>query len=140
MNKNKSDLQLKIERRIDEIRDVAIRSVDRMVDEGIIKDCTDTNDTTEFDVQDIIFDEIKNSTHPEMQDIQPGEELVVMKITNPEEKSVDKDRFKLDSPALHGEDSLHKSLQDRINELKDESKSDEDDDDDDGGAGVVLSR
>ena len=60
MNKNKSDLQLKIERRIDEIRDVAIRSVDRMVDEGIIKDCTDTNDTTEFDVQDIIFDEIKN--------------------------------------------------------------------------------
>ena len=60
MNKNKSDLQLKIKRRIDEIRDVAIRSVDRMVDEGIIKDCTDTNDTTEFDVQDIIFDEIKN--------------------------------------------------------------------------------
>tara|TARA_R110002012_G_C11410290_1_gene586904 strand:+ start:65 stop:274 length:210 start_codon:yes stop_codon:yes gene_type:complete len=60
MNKNKSDLQLKIERRIDEIRDVAIRSVDRMVDEGIIKDCTNTNDTTEFDVQDIIFDEIKN--------------------------------------------------------------------------------
>ena len=60
MNKNKSDLQLKIERRIDEIRDVAIRSVDRMVDEGIIKDCTDTNDTTEFDVQNIIFDEIKN--------------------------------------------------------------------------------
>ena len=87
-----------------------------------------------------MVDEIKNSTHPEMQDIQPGEELVVMKITNPEEKSVDKDRFKLDSPALHGEDSLHKSLQDRINELKDESKSDEDDDDDDGGAGVVLSR
>ena len=60
MNKNKSDLQLKIKRRIDEIRDVAIRSVDRIVDEGIIKDCTDTNDTTEFDVQDIIFDEIKN--------------------------------------------------------------------------------
>ena len=87
-----------------------------------------------------MVDEIKNSTHPEMQDIQPGEELVVMKITNPEEKSVDKDRFKLDSPVLHGEDPLHKSLQDRINELKDESKSDEDDDDDDGGAGVVLSR
>ena len=104
-----------------------------------------TNDKREWtdhyeDLPKDMVDEIKNSTHPEMQDIQPGEELVVMKITNPEEKSVDKDRFKLDSPALHVEDSLHKSLQDRINELKDESKSDEDDDDDDGGAGVVLSR
>ena len=87
-----------------------------------------------------MVDEIKNSTHPEMQDIQPGEELVVMKITNPEEKSVDKDRFKLDSPELHNlGDSLHQSLKDRIEELKEEDK-DDDEDGDDGGAGVVLSR
>ena len=80
--------------------------------------------------------EIEGSTHPEMQEVKPGDELIVVRF---QKDNPDKDRFKLDSPALHGEDSLHKSLQDRIKKLKDESKNDEDDDDD-GGAGVVLSR
>ena len=50
--------------------------------------------------------EIEGSTHPEMQDIKPGEELIVLRFNKPE---VDKDKFKLDSPALHGEDPLYKS-------------------------------
>ena len=79
--------------------------------------------------------EIESSTHPEMKEVKPGDELIVVRFND---EPIDKDRFKLDSPVLHGEDPLHKSLQDRIKELKDESKSDEDDDD--GGAGVVLSR
>ena len=58
-----------------------------------------------------------------------------------ENPPIDKDRFKLDSPELHNLDevSLHKSLQDRIDKLREENKKD-DEDDDDGGAGVVLSR
>ena len=80
--------------------------------------------------------EIEGSTHPEMQEVKPGDELIVVRF---QKDNPDKDRFKLDSPVLHGEDPLHKSLQDRIKKLKDESKNDEDDDDD-GGAGVVLSR
>jgi len=39
-----------------EIVDLAIKCIDKMVEEGIIKDCTDTDRTTEFDVQDIIID------------------------------------------------------------------------------------
>lgn len=42
----------------DDTRDIAIRIVDRLVDLGIIKDCTDTDDETEFQVQDIIQEEI----------------------------------------------------------------------------------
>ena len=41
---------------IDNIRDIAIKCVDKMVKKGIIKDCIDTDDTTEFDIQDIITD------------------------------------------------------------------------------------
>ena len=81
-------------------------------------------------------DYIKDSTHPEMKELKPGDELVVVRFND---EPIDKDKFKLDSPALHGEDPLHKSLQDRIKELRDDSKND-DEDDDDGGAGVVLSR
>ena len=43
---------------IDDIRDIAIRIVDSLVEQGIIKDCTDTDDETEFEVQDTIFAEI----------------------------------------------------------------------------------
>ncbi len=102
-----------------------------------------TNDKREWtdhyeDLSKDMVDEIKNSTHPEMQDIQPGEELVVMKITTPEEKPIDKDRFKLDSPALHGEgDPLYKSLQSRIDILREENKKDDEEKDDDGGSPVV---
>ena len=42
------------------IVDLSIRCVDKMVEEQIIKDCTDTDDTTEFDVQDIITDVLCN--------------------------------------------------------------------------------
>jgi len=39
---------------LDEIKDLSIIIVAKMVEEGIIKDCTDTDDQTEFDAQDII--------------------------------------------------------------------------------------
>lgn len=42
----------------DEIRDIAIRIVDQMVFEGIIPDCTDTNNSIEFDTQDIIVKQL----------------------------------------------------------------------------------
>ena len=38
------------------IVDLSIKCVDKIVAEGIIKDCTDTDENTEFDVQDIITD------------------------------------------------------------------------------------
>jgi len=43
---------------LDETRDVAIRIVDRLVKEKLIKNCIDTDDDTEFEFQDIIQDEI----------------------------------------------------------------------------------
>ena len=42
----------------DDIRDIAIRIVDQMVFEGIIPDCTDTNNSIEFDTQDIIVEQL----------------------------------------------------------------------------------
>ena len=42
----------------DDIRDIAIRCVDKMVKEQIIPDCTDTDNDTEWEVQDIIFNRI----------------------------------------------------------------------------------
>ena len=64
--------------------------------------------------------------HPEMTDVKPGDELMVIKFDEPK-KEMDP-RFKLDSPELHNlGDPLHRSLQDRIDELND------DDDDDEGG-------
>ena len=44
----------------DDIRDIAIRIVGEMVENNIIKDCTDTDDETEFDVQDIIVDHLSD--------------------------------------------------------------------------------
>jgi hypothetical protein len=43
---------------LDETRDVAIRIVDRLVKEKLIKNCIDTDDDTEFEFQDAIQDEI----------------------------------------------------------------------------------
>ena len=34
--------------------DIAIRIVDKLVEQGLVKDCTDTNDWTEFEFQDTI--------------------------------------------------------------------------------------
>jgi|3_EtaG_2_1085321.scaffolds.fasta_scaffold111665_1 hypothetical protein len=45
----------------DDTRDIAIRCVDRLVLGGYVKDCVDTNDTTEFSVQDIIHEEINKA-------------------------------------------------------------------------------
>ena len=39
---------------LDDIKDLSIIIVDKMVEEGIIKDCTDTDDPTECDAQDVI--------------------------------------------------------------------------------------
>ena len=39
---------------LDQIKDMSINIVNRMVEEGIIKDCTDTDDEDEFVAQDII--------------------------------------------------------------------------------------
>ena len=67
--------------------------------------------------------------HPEMADVKQGDELLVVNFKR--EKNTDP-RFKLDSPELHNlGDPLHKSLQDRIEELQEE------DEDDDGG---IISR
>jgi len=86
---------------------------------------------------------VEESTHPEMQDIPQGEELLSVNFVE-EEPPIDKSRFKLDSPALHG-DPLHQSLKERIDELRQEQSSsekppEEDDEDDDGGAAVVSRR
>jgi hypothetical protein len=45
----------------DDTRDIAIRIVDELVKQGYVKDCIDTDDETEFEVQDIIHKEIKKS-------------------------------------------------------------------------------
>lgn len=42
----------------DDTRDVAIQIVDELVEAGFIKDCIDTDDETEFSVQDIIHEKI----------------------------------------------------------------------------------
>ena len=82
---------------------------------------------------------VEQSNHPELQNLGPGDELMIVNFVN-ENPPIDKDRFKLDSPELHNlGDSLHQSLKDRIEVLKEEDK-DDDEDGDDGGAGVVLSR
>ena len=39
---------------LDDIKDLSILIVNKMVEEGILQDCTDTDDQTEFDAQDII--------------------------------------------------------------------------------------
>jgi hypothetical protein len=39
---------------LDDINDISILIVDKMVEQGIIPDCTDTDNEIEFEVQDII--------------------------------------------------------------------------------------
>ena len=45
----------------DDIRDIAIRIVDQMVSEGIIPDCTDTNNSIEFETQGIIVEQLEKA-------------------------------------------------------------------------------
>ena len=76
---------------------------------------------------------VTKKPHPEMEDVQNGDELLVIKFDEPDQ--IDRSRFKLDSPELHNlGDPLHKSLQDRIEELN------EDDEDDDDDGDVVINR
>ena len=73
---------------------------------------------------------VTKTIHPEMEDVEVGDELLVVKFDQPE-REIDP-RFRLDSPELHNlGDSLHRSLRDRIDELN------EDDDEDDDGDIVV---
>lgn len=39
---------------LDDIKDLSIIIVDEMIENGLIKDCTDTDESDEFDAQDII--------------------------------------------------------------------------------------
>ena len=62
---------------------------------------------------------VTKTVHPEMEDVEVGDELLVVRFDEPEKEQ--DPRFKLDSPELHNlGDSLHKSLQDRIDELKED--------------------
>ena len=39
---------------LDDIKDLSIIIVNEMIENGLIKDCTDTDESDEFDAQDII--------------------------------------------------------------------------------------
>lgn len=43
---------------LDDIKDISLSIVDRMVFEGLIPDCTDTENEQEFEAQDIIREEL----------------------------------------------------------------------------------
>ena len=43
----------------DDIRDLAIAVVDRLVENGLVPDCVDTNNETEFQFQDTIVEVLK---------------------------------------------------------------------------------
>ena len=74
---------------------------------------------------------VEESTHPEMQNLLDGEQLLSVSFV--QEKPPGEKEY---------EDPLNKSLQERIDALREENKKDEEDDDDedDGGELVGLSR
>lgn len=45
----------------DDIRDIAIRITNKLIEMGYVPDCTDTDDESEFEVQDSIVDIITES-------------------------------------------------------------------------------
>lgn len=47
---------------IDDVRDIAIRITDKLVNLGYVPDCTDTDNGQEFEVQDTIFIELLKKT------------------------------------------------------------------------------
>mgnify|MGYP005747502155 FL=1 len=62
---------------------------------------------------------VTKSIHPEMDDVQVGDELLVVRFDEP--KKEQDPRFKLDSPELHNlGDSMYDSLKERIDELEDD--------------------
>ena len=46
----------------DDIAGIALSIVDKMVAEGLIPNCTDTNDESEFEAQDIIREKLNSLT------------------------------------------------------------------------------
>ena len=64
---------------------------------------------------------ILKDLHPELENVQPGDELMTVKFGEENEE----------------EDPLYKSLKNRINELNDELDDEDEDEDDDGGDVVV---
>ena len=42
----------------DDIADIAVNAVAKMVENGLVPNCIDTDDNTEFDIQDIIRESI----------------------------------------------------------------------------------
>ena len=65
---------------------------------------------------------VTKSVHPEMEEVEVGDELLVVRFDEP--KKEQDPRFKLDSPALHG-DTLNESLKKRIEELENGTDSGE---------------
>ena len=65
---------------------------------------------------------ILKDLHPELENVQPGDELMTVKFGEENEE----------------EDPLYKSLKNRINELNDELDDDDDEDEDDDGGDVVV--
>lgn len=43
---------------IDDLNDISLPMIEKMVEDGLIKDCQDTDDSTEFDIQDIINEKL----------------------------------------------------------------------------------
>ena len=64
---------------------------------------------------------ILKDLHPELENVQPGDELMTVKFGEENEEK----------------DPLYKSLKNRINELNDELDDEDEDEDDDGGDVVV---
>ena len=83
---------------------------------------------------------VQQSTHPELQDLGPGDELMIVNFVD-EDSPIDIDIFILVFRVLHETegDPLYKSLQSRIDTLREENnKEDDEDEDDDGGAPVIA--
>ena len=60
---------------------------------------------------------VTKSVHPEMEEVEVGDELLVVRFDEPEKE--EDPRFKLDSPELHNlGDGLNESLKKRIEELE----------------------
>ena len=69
--------------------------------------------------------------HPEMKDVKPGEELMVVQFTPDED-------FK--RKVLTSDSNLQQSLKERINEINDPWYDEDDDDDDDGDVPALIKR
>lgn len=52
---------------VDDVRDIAINIVDNFVAEGLVPDCTDTDDQDEFLYQDSVFDTLMHRWRSQIQ-------------------------------------------------------------------------